>query len=76
MTVTNFEAIIHCLIKHHTMIMYCEIGGIVPYILNLSTRWRYVASNNIYIYGKILVNPPTLPEIYLKVYKIVVYHPI
>jgi hypothetical protein len=35
---------IHCLIKHHTMKTYWENGGIASHILDLGTRWRWVAS--------------------------------
>jgi hypothetical protein len=33
-----------CLTKHHSMKTYCGSGGIVPQILDLGTRWRWVVS--------------------------------
>jgi hypothetical protein len=33
-----------CLTEHHAMKAYCESGGIASRILDLDTRWRWVAS--------------------------------
>jgi hypothetical protein len=45
----------NCLIMHHAMNMYWVSGGIAPCILNLGTRWRWVACfmpQSLYTHGK------------------------
>jgi hypothetical protein len=49
-----------CVAKHHAMKTYWGSGGIVPRILHLSTRWRWVVSFTplpLYPQGKILRYP-------------------
>jgi hypothetical protein len=42
-TITTLRCIF-CLIKHHAMKTYWGSGAIVPHILNLGTRWRWVVN--------------------------------